>query len=110
MFPIVLGFGGIVSELPENCGCRLLTLPNLSATFLPLFVRTPFAGFITLRFGSNPQAHGIDTPVGFLASYVDWAECISPTRVPWHFPIGDTLLDCVDNLVRHTCVNVPFVS
>ena len=62
MFPTVLRFGRVICELPENYRRGFLSLPNLGPAFLPLSVRSPFAGVVTLRFSSSPQTNRVDTP------------------------------------------------
>src|SRR5207249_2093704 len=55
-FITILRFGRSVREFPENDRGSLLTLANLRATVLPLFVRSPLARLVTLRFGGSPKA------------------------------------------------------
>ncbi len=96
----VLPLLGIVCELPKhNCG-GLLTLPYLCFPFLPLLVRGPLRRLVTLGLRRAPQTQRVDATVGLPAGYVDGAEGKASADVPRHFPIADTLLDCVDDCVR----------
>src|SRR5215831_19953149 len=87
-----------VGKLPEHDTRALLALADLGATFLPLLIRCPFAGFIAIGLRGSPQANGIDAPIWFLARYVDGRECVSARRMPRHTPVTHTLFDCVNDL------------
>src|SRR5215813_14563643 len=99
-----------VGKLSEHDTRALLALADLGATFLPLLIRCPFAGFIALGLGGSPQAHGIDAAIWFLARYVDGREGESARGVPRHAPVAHILFDCVDGLGRNARVNVPLVG
>jgi hypothetical protein len=107
---IVLAFIRIVGELPKHHCSSLLALAHLCAAVLPLLVRAPFARLVAFGLRSSPQAQCVDAPIRLLACYIDRRESKSAAGVPRHSPVAYALLDCVDDLGRHACVNVPFVG
>src|SRR5262249_39258384 len=110
MFAVLLRLFGVVSKLPEHHQRGFLSLAHLRATILPLLISAPLARFVAFRLRSSPETHRIDTSVGFLAGYVDRREGRTARRMPGHAPRSYALFNCVDDLVRRACVNVPLTS
>ena len=73
---------------------------------MPLCIRSPFAGVVSLAFGSGPQANGVDASIWLSAGRVNRRRRESTGGMPGHFPVPDSLLDCVDNLGRDLRVHV----